>query len=87
MQPPNASQPQPPPLPKAEPFRCLSSAENQSAHIRAIGELDLATVPNLRREIDALRGAGFRHLTLDLSRLDFIDSAPPEGLVPQTGRA
>ena len=74
MPPPSASQPQPTPPPEAEPFRCATSHEYESAHIRAIGELDLATAPILSEEIDALRSAGFRHMTLDLSRLDFIDS-------------
>ena len=71
---PIALQPQPMPPPEAEPFRCVTSHEYESAHILAMGELDIATAPILGEEIDALRSAGFRHLTLDLSSLDFIDS-------------
>ena len=68
------SLPQPTPPPAAAPFRCETSHEYESAHILAVGELDMATAPILSEEINALRSAGFRHLTLDLSSLDFIDS-------------
>jgi anti-sigma B factor antagonist len=50
------------------------SRQHDSAHILAIGELDLATVPRLQAELAALRHAGVRRLILDLSRLEFIDS-------------
>jgi anti-anti-sigma factor len=42
--------------------------------VRALGELDLATVPILEAEVAQLREAGFRRLVLDLSGLGFIDS-------------
>lgn len=71
---PSASQPQPTPPPDAEPFRCEISREHDSARILAIGELDVATVPILKAELEALRTAGFRRLILDLSSLDFMDS-------------
>jgi anti-sigma B factor antagonist len=74
MPPAFALQPQSMPPPEAEPFRCETSHEYESAHIVVIGELDVATVPLLSEEIDALRSAGFRYLILDLSSLDFIDS-------------
>jgi anti-anti-sigma factor len=69
------SQPQPTPPLDAEPFRCEISREHDSARILAIGELDVATVPIVKAELDALRDAGIRRLTLDLSRLDFMDSS------------
>jgi anti-sigma B factor antagonist len=71
---PTGPQPQPTPPPQAEPFRCKISHDHDSARILASGELDVATVPILSAEIDALRKTGFRHLILDLSTLDFIDS-------------
>jgi anti-sigma B factor antagonist len=71
---PTGSQPQPTPPSEADPFRCETSHANDSARILAIGELDLSTAPILSAEIEELREAGFRHLVLDLSRLDFIDS-------------
>jgi anti-anti-sigma factor len=71
---PTESQPEPTPPAQAEPFRCETSHDHDSARILASGELDVATVPILSAEIDAVRKAGFRHLILDLSTLDFIDS-------------
>jgi anti-anti-sigma factor len=71
---PSGSQPQPAPPPDAEPFRCEIARERDSARILAIGALDVATVPILKAELDALRSAGFRRLILDLSSLGFIDS-------------
>jgi len=69
----SSPRPTPPPEPE-ELFRCETTRQDESAHILAIGELDLDTTPILREEIDALHSAGVRHLTLDLSGLDFIDS-------------
>ena len=64
------------PTPPSEPSscRCQSSIADDSPRILAIGELDIAGVPLLDAEITALRAAGFRHLILDLSALEFIDS-------------
>ena len=67
------SLPQPTP-PEPELFRCETSCEPQSARILAIGELDVSAEPILSAEIEALRGAGYRRLIVDLSRLAFIDS-------------
>ena len=63
--------------PPSEPssFRCQSSVADDTPRILAIGELDIAGVPLLDAEITALRAAGFRHLILDLSALEYIDSA------------
>lgn len=38
------------------------------------GELDLATVPQFLREVDALTQAGFAQFRIDLRGLSFIDS-------------
>ena len=45
-----------------------------AAVVWVIGELDLATAPRLREEIDALVGSGVCAVTVDLARLEFIDS-------------
>ena len=54
------SQPQRPTPADSGPFRCEVVRAHDSAHIRALGELDLATVAILRAELDTLREAGFR---------------------------
>jgi anti-anti-sigma factor len=61
--------------PEAELFRCEISHERDTAHIRAVGELDVATVPILATELAALRDAGFQNWLLDLSSLEFLDSS------------
>lgn len=61
--------------PEAELFRCEISYERDTAHIRAVGELDVATVPILEAELAALRDAGFQNWILDLSSLEFLDSS------------
>jgi anti-anti-sigma factor len=40
----------------------------------AAGELDIATVPALRRRLDAVIDAGAKRLVLDLSAVSFMDS-------------
>lgn len=61
--------------PEAELFRCEISHERNTAHIRAVGELDVATVSILATELAALRDAGFQNWILDLSSLEFLDSS------------
>ena len=63
------------PAPEAELFRCEISHERDSAHIRAVGELDVATVPILAAELATLRDAGFERWIVDLRSLEFIDSS------------
>jgi anti-sigma B factor antagonist len=60
--------------PDAEPFRCEISREHDHARVLPVGELDMATTPALKAELDALRTAGVRRLTLDLRSLEFMDS-------------
>ena len=62
-----------PPDPK--PFYCRVLREHDSARLVVIGELDLRTVPIVEAEIAALRDAGVRRIILDLSSLEFMDSA------------
>jgi anti-anti-sigma factor len=49
--------------------------ENGEARLRLQGELDLATVPKLAREVAELCGRGAARLTFDIQELDFIDSS------------
>lgn len=55
-------------------LRCDVSRDHDTASIRTIGELDLATVRSLEAHVAQLRHAGCRHITFDLSDLAFIDS-------------
>jgi anti-sigma B factor antagonist len=52
-----------------------------AAIVSVIGELDLATAPRLREEIDALVESGVCAVTVDLVRLEFIDSTGLSALV------
>jgi stage II sporulation protein AA (anti-sigma F factor antagonist) len=61
--------------PDAEPFRCDISHEREAVRLRALGALDLVTVPILEAQVAQLRDAGFRRLVLDLSDLGFMDSS------------
>ena len=56
-------------------FRCDVSHERDTASIRTIGELDIATVPILAGHVAQLRGARCQHVIFDLSELGFIDSS------------
>jgi len=62
-----------PPIPP--PFSCAVTQQRDTAVLRLIGELDLASAPVLRAEIAGLREAGIRSLVVDLSGLAFMDSA------------
>jgi len=61
-----------PPVP--EPFRCEVEPRRHAVHVRPVGELDIATVPEVDAQIAELQTAGFKQLTLDLSRVCFLDS-------------
>jgi anti-sigma B factor antagonist len=57
-----------------ERFRCEVQTEREAVRVSPIGELDLGTVPKLDACLAELRESGFRQLTVDLGRLEFIDS-------------
>jgi hypothetical protein len=56
-----------PPIPT--PFSCAVTRERDTAVLRLIGELDLASTPVLRAEIAGRREAGIRSLVVDLIAL------------------
>ena len=62
------------PLPDGAVFHCVISRNGDAARILTLGELDIAAVPTLEAEVEAIRSAGHRHVIIDLSGLDFIDS-------------
>ena len=47
---------------------------HSDAVVRVTGELDLATAPRLRGEFIGLVDGGVRSVTVDLSKMGFIDS-------------
>ncbi len=44
------------------------------SRVALIGELDLASAPQLQRVLDELRRDGFAEIVLDLARLDFLSA-------------
>jgi anti-anti-sigma factor len=46
-----------------------------SARLTPAGELDLATVPQLEREVEAVLSQGLREVVIDLGELTFMDSS------------
>ena len=56
-------------------FRCTVARDGDAATVVAEGEIDLASSPDLRSELQALLDGGVRTLVLDLSGVTFIDSS------------
>ena len=56
-------------------FNLLTARTPDAAVVRVIGELDLATAPQLREVFSDLAALGGLHVTVDLSELAFIDSS------------
>ncbi len=56
-------------------FEIDSELSDGTARLVVSGELDLATVPRLRAEAEAVLERSARHLVFDLSRLTFVDSS------------
>jgi len=59
--------------PDPEPFHCEVDPHRGAVHVRPVGELDLATVPEVDAQLNELQTAGFKQLTLDLGRVCFLD--------------
>jgi anti-anti-sigma factor len=56
------------------PFRIDVEPLRDAVRVCPFGELDRATVDELREQVEALIAAGFERLVLDLSELTFFDS-------------
>jgi anti-sigma B factor antagonist len=56
-------------------FRCDVYPEREHVRVAPVGELDLASVPELEQTLSELRASGFDHLILDLRGLVFLDSS------------
>jgi anti-anti-sigma factor len=60
---------------QAPPFEVTVHLDGRTARVALAGELDMASVPELRRRVGELNEANHDHLVLDLSALEFIDSS------------
>ena len=58
-----------------EPFRIDVHPGPERVRVAPVGELDLATVPQLRERLEEVRESGCRSVVLDLRGLTFIDSS------------
>lgn len=56
-------------------FRCSIERNGTEATLLAQGEIDLASSPELRRELHSLLDDGVNRITLDLDAVSFIDSS------------
>jgi len=58
-----------------KPFNIEVEPQRESVRVCPSGELDLATVGVLRKQVEDLIAAGFERLVLDLGELTFFDSS------------
>jgi anti-sigma B factor antagonist len=58
----------------SEQLRIGVEPDPQGVRIRLVGELDLATSPELDRLLDELAGNGHSQLLIDLTGVEFMDS-------------
>ena len=56
-------------------FACTVERDGTRATVAASGEIDLASSPELRRELQALLDDGVRRMVVDLGAVTFIDSS------------
>ncbi|HWX73771.1 MAG TPA: STAS domain-containing protein [Solirubrobacteraceae bacterium] len=52
-----------------------SELQADAARLTPVGELDIATAPQLEQEVRTLLARSIRRVVIDLSRLTFIDSS------------
>jgi anti-sigma B factor antagonist len=57
------------------PFAVCVRPDRDVIYLKPVGELDLATAPQLRDELLELVATGFMHIVIDLRALLFIDCA------------
>jgi anti-sigma B factor antagonist len=57
------------------PFEVESAREQDGARLTLSGELDIATVPRVEAAVNAILTKDVRTLTIDLSRVGFVDSS------------
>ena len=57
------------------PFAIEVSGEPASPVVAVRGEIDVATSPQLRNDLNALVARGAQHITLDFADVSFVDSS------------
>jgi anti-anti-sigma factor len=60
---------------RSSPFEIHGKLEGDTARIAIVGELDIATGPQLEKQARAMIARQVRELVIDLSQLTFIDSS------------
>lgn len=68
-------------------FSVEVTREHDTAHLVPAGEIDLATVGQLGRELDALVAAGCARIVVDLRAVEFLDSTGLHALFCAHARA
>ena len=56
------------------PFRVDVHPERDVVRVVPVGELDVATAPELEAQLHELRSSGFERVALDMRELQFVDS-------------
>ena len=70
-----------------EPFEIVVCPDRSGVAVALAGELDLATVGEVRRTLEHLRGLGWRDFVVDLQALTFLDSTGVHLLLETYDRA
>jgi anti-sigma B factor antagonist len=60
---------------KPSPFEVRSELEADTGRLTVLGELDMATAPQLEDKVRAMLAGRVRELIIDLGKLRFIDSS------------
>jgi anti-anti-sigma factor len=63
------------PPPASSAFEIDSELVGGTARVTPVGELDIATAPQLEEEVGSLLARSARRVVIDLARLTFIDSS------------
>lgn len=67
-------------MPDTSPFEIRSSGVDDTVVVEVIGEVDMATAPELTAMVDAVRDGALR-VVVDLSAVTFLDSSALNALV------
>jgi anti-sigma B factor antagonist len=56
-------------------FELQHEEHGRRSDLRVVGDLDIATAPQLRRVVGDVMGTGVRDVRVDMTRAEFIDSS------------